>query len=60
MYISHCIVRNDNGEWCVGEIMTYPLNGYKKWLKETRRQSHASISSPTASNIIRTFFNVSF
>ena len=54
--VSHCIVRNDDGEWRMGEVMTHPLNDYEQKLREKRRQSQPSISSPTASNIICTLF----
>ena len=45
----------------MGEVMTHPLNDYEQKLREKRRQSHPSISSPTASNIINFVhcFNVS-
>ena len=41
--ISHCIVRNDDGEWCVGEVMTHPLNGYELKLQEKMRQSTSKL-----------------
>ena len=37
MHLSHCIVRNDDGKWCVGEVMTHPLDDYEQKL---RKQSH--------------------
>ena len=38
----HCIVRNIDGEWSVGEIMTHPLNDYELKLTERRKQSRLS------------------
>ena len=43
MYLSHCIVRNDDGEWSVGEVMRHPLNDYELKLTEIRRQSQSSL-----------------
>ena len=40
----HCIVRNDDGEWSVGEVMTHPLNDYELKLTERRKQSQSSSS----------------
>ena len=39
----HCIVRNDDGEWSVGEVMTHPLNDYELKLTERRKQSPSQI-----------------
>ena len=41
--ISHCIVRNDDGEWSVGEVMRHPLNDYELKLTEIRRRSQSSL-----------------
>ena len=36
------LVRNYDGEWSVGKIMSYPLNDYELTLKERRRQLSSS------------------
>ena len=36
----HCVVHNDDGEWCVGEVMTHPLNDYELKLTERKKQSN--------------------
>ena len=43
MYVS-CIVRNHDGEWSVGEVMTHPLNNYELKLAERKKQSQPSSS----------------
>ena len=44
MYIMyHCIVRNDDGEWSVGDVMTHPLNEYELKLTERRKQFPSEI-----------------
>ena len=43
VFISHCIVRNDDGEWSVGEVMRHPLNDYELKLTEIRRRSQSSL-----------------
>ena len=44
MYLS---VRNDEGEWCVGEILTHPLNDYEQKLAEKRRQLDDATTTET-------------
>ena len=47
----HCIVRNDDGEWSVGEVMKHPLNEYELKLTERRKQSTSKIMNPSINHI---------
>ena len=38
----YCIVHNDDGEWCVGEVMTHPLEDYELKLTERRKSQLSS------------------
>ena len=48
-YVFHCVVRTDDGEWCVGEVMTYPLNYYELKLRKRRQSYQPSIPYPITS-----------
>ena len=45
IFIVYHIVHNDDGEWCVGEVMTHPLEDYGLKLTERRKQSTSKFNS---------------